>query len=115
MDDRREPSAAEVEDRRLADLKWRVDIDASIYELHKGQEKIMHQIEVNTAITEFIFTIIDNTKAFWNFCTKASRICIWIAKKGTIIAIAITATYHALDAIASHDIGAMFAKWWGRK
>lgn len=105
----------DTEERRLADIQWRASIDDSVTTLTKGQADLLAEIKKNNEMTEAIQTIIEGTKAFWSFCCKAAKVCIWTAKKGTIIAVAVTAAYHAIDAIASHDIGALVAKWWNRK
>lgn len=103
-----------MEERRAADTTWKAGIEDSITVLQQGQDAIKKEIQRNTELTETILAIIAATQKFWNFVVKASNACLWIAKKGTIIAIAVTALYHALDAIASHDIGATLSKWWNK-
>lgn len=101
-------------DRRKDDKEFKDQIVARVTSLEDGHIEIKRMIQVNNEMTENILFIIEATRAFWNFCLKVGKIIKWLAKTGTPIAIAITACYHALDAIASHDIGALFLKWFGR-
>lgn len=113
---------ADAEERRIADALWRKGIDDSIVTLQKGQislavghQKIQDSLDKNNDMTETVLSIIENAKAFFSFCRKASKVIIWTAKQGTILTLAITALYHALDAIASHDLGALLKTWWTKK
>lgn len=101
-------------ERRKDDRQFQDAIVARVSALEESHTEIKRMISVNNEMTETILSIIEGTRKFWNFCLKLSRGLIWTAKKGTIIAVAVTAAYHALDAVASHDIGAMFTKWWKR-
>jgi hypothetical protein len=98
--------------RRIAEVNWRSNIDEDIVLLKKGQQDINDKLTLNNEMTEAMLVIFNNTKAFWSFCTKCSKICIWLAKYGTIIAACIVGIYHAIDAVASHDLTAAFKEWW---
>lgn len=83
-------------------------IREAIQDLKKEQAEVKLALEKNTELTQSIKDIIESVKGFFNFCAKAGRVGAKIAKFGTIFAVAITAFYHAVDALASHDILSIF-------
>lgn len=97
-----------IVERRAKNKEWETYVTVSIAELKDGHEEIRNALRRNNELTEMIYVIIDNTKSFWNFCTKASRFLMWLATKGTVIAAFIVAGYHAVDAISGHSVSEIF-------
>lgn len=96
--------ADNLQDRRVVDQMWKDSIAASVKSLQDNQTGIQQALVRNNEMTEALLVIFNGTKTFWSFCTKTSKILLYIAKKGTIIALAVTAFYHAADAILHHDL-----------
>lgn len=95
-------------ERRKRDQEWKIDIETRISNIETA-------LAENNKMTKTLLELFDGMEGFWKFCTKIYKCSMWIIKRGTVIAIAITAAYHALDAIASHDVGSMLTKWWGKR
>lgn len=99
------------EERRLEDCQWRKDMETKVSALQAGQASIQSTLAKNNEMTEALLAIFNGMQSFWHFCGKVSRCLMWVATKGTIIAAFIVGVYHAIDAMASHDIAATFTKW----
>lgn len=100
-----------VEERRKEDTEWKSKIEASIKTLSSNQDEIKNTLDKNNEMTETLLAIFDGMQGFWRFCTKTSKVVVWLAKKGTVIGGAIVVFYHALDALLSHDILAAIRTW----
>lgn len=84
--------------------EWREFVITNITELKKGHAEIKEELKKNNEMTAVILSIIEATKTFWNFCTKAARILTWVTKKGTIFAVFIVALSQAIEVILTHNI-----------
>lgn len=97
-----------MEERRAVDKLWKQNLECRVVAIEKA-------IDRNNEMTETLLQLFDGMKSFWNFCSRASKVIIWIVKKGTIIAVAVTAAYHAVDAIAGHDVALLWKALWNKK
>lgn len=96
------------QDRRVIDALWKDEISRVIKNLTDNQNSMQETLNKNNEMTESLLGIFNGTKAFWVFCTRASKLITTFVKWGTIIATGIIAFYHAVDIIIHNDLPAMF-------
>lgn len=84
------------------------ELKYSHLELKKNQAAIKEALDRNTELTEEIRSIIESVKGFFNFCAKAGKFGVRAAKIGTVLSVALVSAYHAIDAVASHNISDLF-------